>query len=78
VQNHAVDAVPVERRPWVPVSSVAVSVSDESTIAHSLAGEPFIQALAHSSAAEYVVVDPTGTVVGVISTQDVERALSAR
>jgi len=78
VQRHAVDAVPVERRPWVPVSSVAVSVSDESTIAHSLAGEPFIQALAQSSAAEYVVVDSTGIVVGVISTQDAGRALSAR
>ncbi len=78
VQAHAVDAVPIERRPWVPASSVAVSVSDDSTIPASLTGEPFIQALAKSSATEFVVVDAAGSVVGVISTQDVERALSAR
>ena len=69
-------AVPIERRPWVPASSVALSVADEATIPETLRGEPFIQVLADSSAAEHVVVDNAGEVIGVLSTADVERALA--
>ena len=76
VQDHAVAAVPLERRPWVPASSVALSVADQTTIPASLNGEPFIQLLADSSASEHVVVDEAGAVIGVISTADVERALA--
>jgi hypothetical protein len=76
VQDHAVAAVPNERRPWVPASSVALSVSDEATISVALQGEALISRLSDSTASEHVVVDDSGEIVGVLSTSDVEHALA--
>ena len=78
VQEHALAAVPLERRPWVPTSSVAVSVSADQGLSASLSGEKFITVLAHSSSSEHLIVDDSETVIGVLSTDDVERALAQR
>ena len=76
VQDHALAAVPVERRPWVPTSSVAVSTTSNSVLNAELTGQEFISVLAHSGESEHLVMDEVGEVLGVLSTEDVERALS--
>ena len=76
VQEQAVAAVPPERRPWVPTSSVAVSVSADQGLPADLAGERFIQVLAHSDSSEHLILDDDGAVIGVLSTGDVEKALA--
>jgi CBS domain-containing protein len=74
----AVNAVPVARRPWVTVGSVARAVSTEELIDVELTGEPLLAELRAASAAEFVVVNADGSVYGVLAGADVVRALSGR
>lgn len=72
----AVSAVPAERRPWVPVSSVSAALDPRAAIPADLAGEPLLVAMTAYPASEYVVVEADGRLVGVLSTADVEAALT--
>lgn len=69
-------AVPVDRRPWVPVSSVAVTVTHVGRVAPDAVGQEFIDALNEVPAALYLVEDEHGNVHGVLVTADVEEALA--
>ena len=75
-QEHAVTAVPAERRPWVPVSSVSVSVDPRAALSADLEGMALLHAMQAVPSAYYLVVDTGGGLVGVLSTADVESALS--
>lgn len=77
VNETAVLATPEERRPWVPVSQVARSISDGLVLRVDLAAEDVITALRVTPASEYLVVDEAGAVYGVLATADVEAALTA-
>lgn len=74
-QEDAVSAVPVERRPWVPVSSVAATLDPSARLHVALGGDPLLRAMQDVPAADYAVHDDTGTVVGILTTKDVEKAL---
>lgn len=76
-QEAAVSAVPVERRPWVPVSSVSAALDPDARLHVGLSGEPLLRAMQDVPATDYAVHDDTGTVVGVLTTADVEKALKA-
>ncbi|GAB2862651.1 site-2 protease family protein [Nocardioides pacificus] len=72
-------ATPEERRPWLPVSSIARSIEPGLTLSSSLSGEDLVVALGSTPASEYLVVDENGHLFGVLSTADVDRAFrSAR
>jgi len=51
-------AVPLERRPWVPVESVARTLDPGRTLAVSLAGDEVIRAVQAHPAPSYLVVSP--------------------
>ena len=72
----AVSAVPLERRPWVPVSSVSADLDPQATLSADLAGESLLDAMTAHPATDYLVVEPDGSLVGVLMTADVESALS--
>ncbi len=74
-QEDAVAAVPVERRPWVPVSSVSTTLAPDARLHVALAGDPLLRAMQDVPATDYAVHDDTGTVVGILTTKDVEKAL---
>ncbi|MCA0331554.1 MAG: site-2 protease family protein [Actinobacteria bacterium] len=76
-QEAAVSAVPLERRPWVPVSSVAARLDPEARLHVDLSGEPLLRAMQDVPSGDYAVHDGTGRVVGILTTADVEKALSA-
>jgi CBS domain-containing protein len=75
-QQNAVDAVPVERRPWVPVGSVSAALDPRAALPADLAGMDLLHAMQAVPAAHYLVVEAGGALVGVLSTADVEAALS--
>lgn len=77
VHAAAVDATPVERRPWVPVSAVARTLDPATVLPVGLGGEDLLERLGAFPAGEYLVVDDRGTVTGILVAADVERALSA-
>ncbi len=76
VSEAALMATPPERRPWQPVSSVARSIEDGLVLPADIAGEDLVRAITRTPAAEYVLVEPDGTIFGLLSTADVDRAFA--
>lgn len=74
VSEAAVTAMPAERRPWVPVSTVARAIEEGLTLPATVAGEELILAISRRPAEEYLLVEEDGRIYGVLSTADVDRA----
>lgn len=74
VSEAALDATPDERRPWVTTATVARTIEDGLTLPADLAGEELVMAISRTPAGEYLLVEPDGTLVGVLTTADVDRA----
>lgn len=77
VREAGIVAVPEHRRPWVVVSSLSQDLVEGMRISAELSGEELIDHLKESPASEYLVVEETGEIYGVLATQDVERAFVA-
>ncbi|MCG7207736.1 site-2 protease family protein [Streptomyces arenae] len=74
VREAAIVGVPEHRRPWVAVSGVAQELTDGMRVSAELAGEDLLDVLRATPATEYLVVEETGEIYGVLSAADVERA----
>jgi Zn-dependent protease/CBS domain-containing protein len=77
VREAAIVGVPEHRRPWVAVSGLAQDLKPGMKVSVELAGEDLLDTLRATPATEYLVVEPTGEIFGVLSTADVERAFLA-
>ncbi|MGW4076476.1 site-2 protease family protein [Streptomyces asiaticus] len=77
VREAAIVGVPEHRRPWVAVSGLAQDLKDGMRVSAELTGEELLDTLRATPATEYLVVEETGEVYGVLSTADVERAFVA-
>jgi Zn-dependent protease len=77
VRETAIVAVPEHRRPWVAVSGLAQDLTDGMKVSAELSGEALLDRLKASPATEYLVLEETGEIYGVLSTADVERAFVA-
>ncbi|MGV9940819.1 site-2 protease family protein [Streptomyces sp. NPDC003401] len=74
VREAAIVGVPEHRRPWVAVSGLAQDLTEGMRVSAELAGEDLLDALRATPATEYLVVEETGEIYGVLSAADVERA----
>ncbi len=75
VREAAIVGVPEHRRPWVAVSGLAQDLTDGMKVPAELAlSEALLDRLKATPATEYLVVEETGEIYGVLSTADVERA----
>jgi hypothetical protein len=74
VSEAAVKATPDERRPWVATSSVARTLVDELRLPADIRGEELVMAISRTPSDEYLLVEPDGTIVGVLATADVDKA----
>lgn len=77
VREAAIVGVPQHRRPWVAVSGLSQDLTDDMRVPAELAGEALLDRLRAAPATEYLVVEETGEIYGVLSTADVERAFVA-
>lgn len=77
VREAAIASVPEHRRPWVAVSGLAQELREGMRVPAELAGEELLEHLRATPASEYLVVEETGEIYGVLSTGDVERAFVA-
>lgn len=77
VSEAALLATPEDRRPWVPVSSVTRTLVDGLSLPADIAGEELILAISRRPADEYLLVEPDGTIFGVLATADVDQAFRA-
>lgn len=78
VNEAALLATPEERRPWVDVASVARSLQRGMVLPAGIAGEDLIRAITFLPAAEYLLLEDDGSILGVLSTADVDRAFRER
>lgn len=74
VNEAALLAVPVERRPWLPTSSVARAIGPGLTLPADISGEALVRAISRSPAHEYLLLEPSGEIHGVLATVDVDQA----
>ncbi|SDJ92362.1 site-2 protease family protein [Streptomyces indicus] len=74
VREAAIVGVPEHRRPWVAVSGLAQDLTEGMKVSAELSGEELLDTLRATPATEYLVVEDTGQIYGVLSTSDVERA----
>jgi Zn-dependent protease len=77
VNEVALMSVPEERRPWVAVSTVARTLEEGLRLPAGIGGEDLIRAISASPSGEYLLLDPDGSIFGVLSTADVDRAFRA-
>lgn len=77
VNEAALLATPEDRRPWVATSSVARTLSDGLALPVDIDGEQLIMAITRTPAAEYLLIEPDGSIYGVLSTADVDAAFRA-
>ena len=80
VNEAAVAATPPERRPWVPTSAVARTLGAGPTarlvLPADLEGEALLRTMQATPSSEYLLVEPDGSVYGVLVTADVDAAFT--
>jgi Zn-dependent protease/CBS domain-containing protein len=76
VSEAALVATPEDRRAWVPVSSVSRTLEEGLVLDADISGEDLLRAMSGTPAEEYVLVESDGTIFGVLSTADVDRAFA--
>jgi Zn-dependent protease len=74
VNEAALLATPEDRRPWVAVSTVARTLGEGLSLPVGIRGEELILAISRNPASEYLLLDEDGSIYGVLTTADVDRA----
>ncbi len=77
VNESAVIATPPQRRPWIDVGSLARTLGPGMVLSADLAGAELLDAVRRAPATEYLLVEPSGQVFGVLATRDLDRAFAS-
>jgi Zn-dependent protease/CBS domain-containing protein len=72
----AVMATPPQRRPWVDAGSLARTLEPNMVLPADLSGMALLDALRRAPATEYLLVEPSGQVYGVLAARDVDHAFA--
>jgi Zn-dependent protease len=76
VNEAAVIATPPQRRPWIDAGSLARSIDPGLVLPADLSGMALLEAVRRSPASEYLLVEPSGQVFGVLATADLDHAFA--
>ena len=76
VNEAAVTATPPQRRPWVETGSMARSIDPSLVLSADLQGMALLDAIRRAPATEYLLVDSTGQVFGVLATRDLDQVFA--
>jgi Zn-dependent protease len=76
VNEGAVIATPEQRRPWIDAGSLARTLDPDMILSADLSGMDLIEAVRKAPASEYLLVEPSGQVYGVLATADLDRAFA--
>jgi len=74
VNEGAVIATPEQRRPWVDAGSLARTLDPGMILSADLSGMDLIDAVRKAPASEYLLVEPSGQVYGVLAASDLDLA----
>jgi Zn-dependent protease len=76
VNEDAVMATPPQRRPWVEVGTLARTLDPGMVLSADLSGMELIEAVRKVPASEYLLIEPSGQVYGVLVATDLDRAFA--
>jgi len=76
VNEGAVIATPEQRRPWIDAGSLARTLDPDMILSADLSGMDLIEAVRRAPASEYLLVEPSGQVYGVLATADLDHAFA--
>jgi Zn-dependent protease len=76
VNENAVMATPPQRRPWIDAGSVARTIDPGMILPADLSGMALLDAVRRSPATEYLLVEPSGQVYGVLAASDLDHAFA--
>ncbi len=76
VSEAAVLATPEERRPWIEVGSLARTLSPEMVLSANLSGMDLLKAVQQAPTSEYLLIEPSGQVFGVLAAADLDLAFA--
>jgi Zn-dependent protease/CBS domain-containing protein len=72
----AVMATPPQRRPWIEAGSLARTLEPSLVLPADLSGMALLDAIRQAPATEYLLVEPSGQVYGVLAARDVDQAFT--
>jgi CBS domain-containing protein len=72
----AVMATPPQRRPWIEAGTLARSIDPSIVLPADLSGMALLDAIRRAPASEYLLVEPSGQVYGVLAVRDLDQALA--
>jgi Zn-dependent protease len=76
VNETAVIATPEQRRPWIEAGSLARTLDPSLVLSADLSGMALIEAVRRAPASEYLLIEPSGQVFGVLATSDLDHAFA--
>jgi Zn-dependent protease len=76
VNEDAVVATPEQRRPWVEVGSLARTIEPGLVLSADLSGLDLLDAVRRTPASEYLLIEPSGQVYGVLVATDLDHAFA--
>jgi len=76
VNESAVMATPPQRRPWIDAGSLARTIDPGMILPADLSGMALLDAVRRSPATEYLLVEPSGQVYGVLASSDLDHAFA--
>ncbi len=76
VNETAVMATPPQRRPWIDAGSLARTIDPGLILPADLSGMALIEAVRRTPASEYLLVEPSGQVYGVLAAADLDHAFA--
>jgi CBS domain-containing protein len=72
----AVMATPPQRRPWIEAGTLARTLEPSMVLPADLSGMALLEAIRRAPASEYLLVEPSGEVYGVLAARDVDLAFA--
>ena len=76
LNESAVMATPPQRRPWIEAGSLARSLEPNLVLSADLSGMALLNAIARAPASEYLLIEPSGQVFGVLAARDIDQAFA--
>jgi Zn-dependent protease/CBS domain-containing protein len=68
----AVMSTPPQRRPWIEAGTLARSIEPDLVLPADLSGMALLDAMRKAPASEYLLVEPSGDVYGVLAARDLD------
>jgi Zn-dependent protease len=76
VNETAVIATPEQRRPWIEVGTLARAIVPGLVLSADLSGTALLEAVRRAPASEYLLIERSGQVFGVLAASDLDHAFA--